>query len=528
MDLLLFKSFYGEIFLSFFILYFLSENSFLGYNSRFNYPILYKEIGPQLICFLLGLVLILSNTELSSVSFELLFVVNESNTLVKIITTVLLVFIISTVLKSFKSQLLNFFEFFVIILISLLGTFLLVSSLNLITIYLALELQALSFYILSSFKKNSTFSVEAALRYFLSGALASGGFLLGSLLLFAEQGTLNLLDLYSIISIPNLTSITSLIDPSNIETFTIFPAKIIISPIVPIVAITAVFLFKMGAAPFHFWIAEVYEGAPLASTVIFTILPKIAIFYTFSKWLLYCEGYLWGPFPFILIASGLLSALIGALMALTQKRLKKLIIYSSIAQIGFLILNLSSVSAVNFYSSSLFFLIIYTFSSFILWNGFSSFFYSQIKTIAFDEPKGFSFFLNKFTFYLKTHKAWALLITISFFSFAGIPPLVGFFSKFFILFNTMTQNIFIEPIILVLLSAVSVFYYLKIIKIIFFDKIKESQVENNILIFDSSHTTPDCNTLSLVLHLLIASFFYPFYIFTVGHILSFGPIMISF
>jgi NADH:ubiquinone oxidoreductase subunit 2 (subunit N) len=168
--------------------------------------------------------------------------------------------------KSFVLQNINFYEYFSLYFLSLLGILLLVNTYDLISAYLVIELQALSFYILACFKRTSSFSTEAGLKYFILGSFISGIFLLGAFFIYAFLGTLNINDIMLILSLP--------LDDLNMKAAVLLGA----------VLITVSILFKAAVAPFHFWAPDVYEGAPLSSSIIFSIIPKFSIFVFLMRW----------------------------------------------------------------------------------------------------------------------------------------------------------------------------------------------------------------------------------------------------
>jgi NADH-quinone oxidoreductase subunit N len=281
-------------------------------------------------------------------------------------------------LRSFVLQSLNFFEYFSILLLSILSLLLLVSSCDLISTYLVIEMQALCFYILASFRRNSAFSTEAGLKYFIAGAFISGIFLLGASLVYGSLGTLNFNTLSLLLSF-------------NLNTDLIY---IKMFSLVGILLITITLLFKVAAAPFHFWAPDVYEGAPLSSTIIFSILPKLVIFSFFIKWLCVISSLFYSIKDFFVII-GLFSVFVGTFFALSQKRVKRLIVYSSIAQIGFLVAALET-GSVSGFSSIFFFLVIYIISSILIWNHLTLFYNFQKIGNLFVLKNISPFFFNKF------------------------------------------------------------------------------------------------------------------------------------
>ena len=281
------------------------------------------------------------------------------------------------------------------------------------------------------------------------------------------------------------------------------------SLLIAFVFITIVFLFKLTAAPLHFWAPDVYEGAPLSSTIIFTILPKLSLFYIFSKWLLTISSFY--EIKYVLIFSGLLSILIGSFFALKQKRFKRLVIYSSISQLGFLISALSYVS-LNSLVSIYFFLIIYLITSLLIWNNFALLMFFQNNINNFYNKIQQPLFISNFSNFFEINKIWGFSNLLIFFSLAGIPPLVGFFSKFLVIFALVdSENIF-SSFLLLIISSISVYYYLRMIKIIFFENKSSSDISNTQIIFHDQRFYLDCLIISTLLFLLIFLFFFPSFV----------------
>jgi hypothetical protein len=491
MDSILLKSFIPEIFLSLCILFQLFLNAVLINNIKFNYPIINREIFFQTLFILCCLTLLFFNNKIEGFFFNFFFVNDFSSKILKILLSVICILLLLPVLRSFICQNLNFFEFFVIFLISVLSTLLIISASDMLSVYLVIELQTLCFYILASFRKNSSFSIEAGLKYFIFGSFISGIFLMGCSILFACLGTLNFNNLFLLLSIPFSIELQS-------------ENKFLL---IGILFITIVFLFKTAAIPFHFWVPDVYEGSPLSSTIIFSILPKLSIFYLFYKWLVIINNF--NEIKVLLLISGILSVFFGSLLAIRQKRLKRFIIYSSISQTGFLITALSSTN-LNSFLSIYFFLLIYIITSLIIWLNISLFFNNQSKINFFYKKLSINpLFLSNFSAFFKLNTIWSLSFILIFFSLSGIPPLVGFLSKILILFSLLESKNFLSSFLILLVSAISVFYYLRIIKIVFFEG--KNSFNNNfsqIIIFDYFFEL-DCFLISFLLFLLLFLFFYP-------------------
>jgi NADH-quinone oxidoreductase subunit N len=262
-------------------------------------------------------------------------------------------------------------------------------------------MQALCFYVLASIKRDSAFSTEAGLKYFISGAFISGFYLFGCSLLYGALGTLN------------MNSISLLL----FQNVSLYNSELDFLCYVGIIFIIITLLFKISCAPFHFWSPDVYEGSPLASTVIFSILPKISMLFFFIKWII-CINNTFSQINTLLLTIGIISTFIGTFFALGQKRLKRLIIYSSIAQTGFLVCSLS-IGNLNGFSAMYFFLLIYVITSVLMWGHFSVFYVFQQKVSSFNEENPSSLFLSSFANLFKYHSVWAFSFVVVFFSVGG-------------------------------------------------------------------------------------------------------------
>lgn len=492
MDSFVLKSFIPEIFLSLFILAQLLYNSYLSRNPFYNLPTIDREIGIQIALALIIIILLFLNLKIEAFLHTFLFLNSFGIYLIKIFFILINLFVLFTIINCFKIQQLNFFEYFTIYLLSILSLLLLISSFDLLTAYLVIEMQAISFYILACFNRNSAYSSEAGLKYFISGSFISGIFLLGCSLIYGTVGTLNFNTLNTILFLP--------LD-SNFQELNLIL-------LIGCLLVTVTFLFKISAVPFHSWSPDVYEGAPLSSTIIFSIIPKIALFTFFIRWLsIFLENY--SLIEGYLFFSGLLSIIIGSFFALNQKRLKRLIIYSSIAQGGFLVAALA-VNSLESISSIYFFLIIYLITSVLIWMQFSNLYVSQKRLNYFFETTQTPLYLSTLSNFFKSNTLWAFSFLLIFFSLAGIPPLGGFLSKIFILFSIIKAQTLTNTFLIILASIFSIFYYLRVIKIVFFEfknisgKNESFHITIKTLFFDI-----DSLILAFLLFLLLFLFFNP-------------------
>lgn len=442
-----------EFFITLIILIFLLFGTF--YKNVNNRKILVTKIINNLTIFLLLITLLLifnihntSNTVMNGTLY-----VDNLTQFIKFILVLCTIFCLIIQTDYMIKQKIFSFEINILILISLLGLMLLVSSFNFITLYLAIELQSLSFYILTALKKKSPLSIEAALKYFILGSIASSFILFGISIIYGVFGTLNFGNIFLILS--NIYYVENI--------------NLIIGLINGFLFILAGIFFKMGAAPFHFWLPDVYEGAPNNVTAFFAIVPKIAFIGLLIRFIFDIFADISFFFEIIFYIAAILSMLIGSLSALQQRKIKRLLAYSSISHVGFILIGFTS----NLFDSIpyiLLYIIIYIIMSINLWTSYISL-YINHKPI-----KYLTDLSNIFSF----NKVLAFIIVLNILSMSGIPPLAGFFSKLFLFISAIKAKYFGLVFFSVLISILSSFYYLRMIKIIFFEKISKKLFVNKI------------------------------------------------
>lgn len=358
------------------------------------------------------------------------------------------------------------FENSILILISVLGLILLSSSYNLITLYLAIELQSLCFYILAASNTKSPLSTEAALKYFILGAIASGFILYGSSIIYFTTGSLNFGNI--------LTFLSNINQPENLE--------LILTLFYGFLFILTGLLFKIGAVPFHIWLPDVYEGSPKNITAFFAIVPKIALIGLIIRLFFDIFNDISDFFESILYITSLTSILIGSLLSLQQKKFKRLFAYSAIGHVGFILIGFVS-NTFQDIQNILLYILIYMVMSINIWTIFISS-TSKNKSLK---------YLTDFTNLLKTNPTLAILLMLTLFSMSGLPPLAGFFSKMFIFYSALQQSVNSLAILGILMSVISSFYYIRLIKIAYFDNttryifLNQVSKMNSIIIVLSSH-----------------------------------------
>ena len=490
---LAFKSQIPELFLAFSILLQLIFNTYWRNKNVSSHYYLNNSVSIQTFFILICLLFLVFNSSLNNSYTSFLLINTEGTQLVKLLIVFFSVLALGPISQAFNLQKLNFFEFYTLFLFSILASLLLISASDFLTVYLLIEMQALCFYVLASFRKKSVFSSEAGLKYFIFGSIISCIYLIGVSLLYGCVGTLNFNDLKLIF----------LFFPFS-EAFDGINHLVIIS----LILICITFLFKLGVAPFHFWVPDVYEGAPISSTITFSFLPKIVFFdllIKFSK----IFGVAFQYIDTLFIVVGLISVAVGAFLALKETRLKRFIIYSSISQIGFPVVLLSS-SNLDSMSSIYFFIIIYTLTAIVMWGGYVFLYEFSIKNLNFDENcTNKPIYISDLTGLFLFDNVWSFFFLLIFFALAGLPPLSGFLGKFIAVLSLVQENKIISGTILVFLASVSTFYYVKIIKMIFFEK----KNQNNFKFIYVSNQTDylshyNCLVCVTILIILVHSFFF--------------------
>lgn len=368
-----------------------------------------------------------------------------------------------------KGEQYTIIEYTLILLFIVMGSLLLISSSDLISVYLSIELQSYGLYILCTLYRNSESSTSSGLTYFLLGGLSSCFILLGIGLIYANSGTTYLDSFYII------TNLSNLINDNNLNYIMYNDISTYISYY--LLLITVGFLFKISAAPFHFWSPDVYDGIPTIVTTFVAIMPKISILIILLHLVHFSNSisieYSWTS---SLLISSILSLIIGTVLGLTQFRIKRLFAYSTISHVGFLLLALS-INSVESIQSFIFYLIQYSISNlnafFILIGiGYTLYFYIN-KNIDYnnllDKNNSPIQLINQLKGYFYINPILSISLAITLLSFAGIPPLVGFFAKLMVLSSALQNGFIFLALIGILTSVISAVYYLNVIKIMFFN-----------------------------------------------------------
>jgi NADH-ubiquinone oxidoreductase chain 2 len=360
-------------------------------------------------------------------------------------------------------------EYPLILLFIITGAVFLVSTSDLVSIFLSIELQSYGLYLLSTLYRNSELATSGGLTYFLLGGLSSCFILLGTSLLYANSGTTNLDGVYVI---------TSLSDIGNDSTSNILYWYKSYYINFSLLILSVGFLFKVSAAPFHFWSPDVYDAIPTIVTTFVAIVAKISIFVFFLELVHYTSNSLFA-FQFSwtssLLISSLLSLIIGTVVGLTQFRIKRLFAYSTISHVGFILLALS-INSIESIQAFIFYLMQYSISNLnafiiLISVGYSLYYYinnsKEYKQLL-DKKNSPIQLISQLKGYFYINPMLALSFAITIFSFVGIPPLIGFFAKQMVLSAALDSGYVFLTLVGILTSVISAVYYLNIIKEVFF------------------------------------------------------------
>jgi NADH-ubiquinone oxidoreductase chain 2 len=383
-------------------------------------------------------------------------------------------------------------EYPLILLFCIMGVIFLVLSSDLISVFLSIELQSYSLYLISSIYRNSESSITAGLTYFLLGGLSSCILLLGISLIYINYGNTNIENIYIINNIfnslkNNVHNAEIIIDNINIVYLYVYMYTQYLYVQIALAIISIGLLFKISAAPFHFWSPDVYDAIPTIVTTFVAIIPKISILILLYNLSYYTYNDNWGGLSWsnTLIISSILSFIIGSILGLVQYRIKRLFAYSTISHIGFMLLglsinNLESIRALFFYIMQYTISNLNTFLILIVM-GNSLYTYISNKNIYIKEKEYSPIqLLSQIKGFFYINPILSISLSLTFFSFAGIPPLIGFFGKQMILTAAIDKGYLFTVIIAIITSVISAVYYLVLIKNIYFEK-PEYKYNNKIL-----------------------------------------------
>ena len=391
-----------------------------------------------ILCLIFSIVLVLNLPNEIIKIFNESYIIDHLSIFMKILTLLFCLLVLLSSKDYIKKNNIDKIEYPIIILASTLGMILMISSYDLIIFYLGLELQSLCLYILASFKREDEKSTEAGLKYFVLSALASGILLYGCSLIYGFTGSTN----FEIIS-------KNLIDANTGAVFgTVF--------------IMVGLAFKVSAVPFHMWTPDVYEGSPTSVTSFFALIPKIAAITVFIRFMYVPFINIIEQWQIIIIFLSIASMILGAVAAIGQNNIKRLMAYSSIGHMGYALAGLATGTNEGI-QSTISYLTIYLVMNLGI---FGCIFMMKRENVFYEN-------INDLSGLSKNHPMLAFSFLVILFSLAGIPPLAGFFAKFYVFMAVIESNMYWLAIIGLITTVISAFYYLRIIKIIYFDKPKK-------------------------------------------------------
>ena len=418
------------------------------------------------LILILTIAIILNNPNHEEKIFLDTFTRDSFSNYFKILILISSLFVLNSSKNFITENKLDKFEYPIIILLSILGMFFMVSANDLILFYLGLELQSLSLYILASIDRDNLRSSESGIKYFVLSALSSGLLLYGCSLLYGFTGS------------TNFDLIAAQLNKENV------------GAVFAMVFILVGLAFKISAVPFHMWTPDVYEGAPTSITSYFAVVPKVAGLALLIKFMLIPFSNILLEWQTIIIFISIASMILGAVAAIVQKNIKRLLAYSSIGHIGYALAGIAT-GAISGYESAIVYISIYV----IMNIGAFSCLYLLKKDGQYKEN------ISDLSGISKKHPLLAISFLIILFSLAGVPPLGGFFAKFYVFTSVLEQKMYALAIIGLLTTVISAFYYLKIIKTIYFD--------DSVITFESVKNKAAQVSIFLSCSILLTFFLYP-------------------
>ena len=424
--------------------------------------------------------------------------------------------------NSLKEQKLISFEYLFLILFSVLGLMLMCSSNDFLTAYLAIELASLSCYLLASFKKTSSYSVESGIKYFITGAVSSSFFLLGSSFIYGITGSINFTDFLDMFNKPYLDFFPSyciFYNPLIPDEYTVIDFlpyhklkfELESSPAfdhsfieLGLTLILFSLFIKLALAPFHLWSLDVYEGSPTSATFFFAVISKLSIFVVLVR-LCYTGFYnLKDCWQFYSIWVGVFSIFVGSFGGLKQRKLKTLLAYSSTSHMGYTLIAFSTSTYVGV-QMLFFYLIIYIIAGLSTWS-IILFLRLKKKNLGNKYNKE----LGDLVLLKKSNPALAFSLALTMFSVAGIPPMIGFLAKMSVFLSVVGISFYIVSLLSILFSVVSTFYYIRVVKVLYFE---------NTLVGKLYYSIEDTKTLilSLLVFLLVFLFLNPTYLYLLNY-----------
>jgi NADH:ubiquinone oxidoreductase subunit 2 (subunit N) len=473
-----FKAALPELFLVVSCLFLLLYGVIWSTSRERRYPLILRNVN-WLALLALGLTLLIAaNGPIShGVFFYHTFLIDDVTTFFK---AVVLLGALSSLLISvdhLERESVNGFEFPLLLLLSTCSMLFLISAADFVSMYLAIELQSLCFYVLAAFKRDSEFSTEAGLKYFILGVFSSGLLLFGCSLVYGFTGTVEFSELSKIFaslaapmgaSLDVVQASTDFSIVEATETFTVTSTSSWRGCELGMIFLIIGFLFKLTAAPFHMWAPDVYEGAPTAVTAFFSIVPKPALMVVFLR-LLYQSFYDFLPeWQSFLIFCSVASMVVGSFAGLAQQRIKRLLAFSSIGHVGYMLIPFCCGTWEGLQG-----LVMYLLIYIVVTVNVFGVIMSPLRRATQPSQPHQGVDRVKYTTDLaqlgKTNPVLAATLTVSMFSLAGIPPLAGFYGKAFLFWAALSSSQYLLALVGIIASAISCFYYIRIVKIMYFE-----------------------------------------------------------
>lgn len=455
---------------------FISNKNILLNNKKYNTPII-TNIVNNLAIFSFIILIILYYLNLNNIKYLFIgqFIINYYTQIGKIIILIISILCLLTFNTYLKDNKINSYEYLILIQISILSICLLLNTNDLLHYYIIIELQSLCFYTITALKKTNIYSSEAGLKYFILGSVISGLLLFGIALLYGMTGLTNFYEI-------------------SLFLLTLKYNKLIVFSFI---LIYVSLLFKLTVAPFNSWAADVYEGTPSIITLFFNSVPKFSLLVILIKFLRIVFLNFIEIWQILMIINIILSLIIATFNTFKQYKIKRFLIFSSMTHIGYILLGITT-GTIEGIQSTLIYFIIYVISILNIW-GIYIYLNNKIK------------YISDLSYIFKYNKTLGLTFTITMFSMAGIPPMAGFLAKFFSFFVCIKNNLYLLAIIGVLLSIICTFYYIKFLKVIYFEN------TNKYLIINNNLSKNTALIISLTSILLFYIFINPSPIFILAH-----------
>ena len=394
------------------------------------------------VSFAVALLLIVSSTPEKSIILNGLFITDSFAVFMKSLVLIGAGLTLILGLGFIRREKMERIEYPVLLLFATLGMLMMVSANDLISLYMGLELQSLALYVVAAFQRDNLRSTEAGLKYFVLGALASGMLLYGCSLVYGFTGT------------TRFEALAALFAEDGHDAS--------VGVIIGLVFIAAGLAFKVSAAPFHMWTPDVYEGAPSPVSAFFSVAPKVAAMALLLRVMIQPFGALADQWQQIVVFIAVASMLLGAFAALPQNNIKRLLAYSSIGHVGYALLGLAAGSEAGI-RGILLYLAIYVAMSVGVWGCVLAMRRQNRMVEGIDDLAGLS----------RSNPKLAMAMGIFMFAMAGIPPFAGFFGKFYVFLAVIDAGMYGLAVIGVLSSVVAAYYYLRIVKVMYFDEAAE-------------------------------------------------------